>query len=165
MSNGCPPVSLQVIATQPGLVPMAGGLPTSTVAPGTVPVVYDRTITVNRTSLPSQEPGGGVGDIGYVGPTQGPPAGADQQGEVTILSGIPAVIVIKAAGRTKGELTPSDIVWKPVWDITIGPGVVAEYGIRDRDIIIDDAGYRYGVAGAQWTSVGGWKLETVRLEA
>jgi hypothetical protein len=35
---------------------------------------------------------------------------------------------------------------------------------RDRDILVDDEGYRYAVAAAWWTPLS-WNLSAVRLEA
>ena len=41
---------------------------------------------------------------------------------------------------------------------------VPKGGIRDRDILVDDEGYRYGVASAWWTQLA-YNLSCVRLEA
>jgi hypothetical protein len=38
------------------------------------------------------------------------------------------------------------------------------YSIRDRDIIVDDEGYRYGVSANYWTGIG-YQLDCIRLEA
>jgi hypothetical protein len=40
---------------------------------------------------------------------------------------------------------------------------LVRYAIRDRDIVVDDEGYRYGVAQNRWT-VFGYRLHCVRLE-
>ena len=71
---------------------------------------------------------------------------------------------VQGSGRTRSSLLPADIVYRPSWTIYIPASEVPKNGIRDRDILIDDDGYRYGVAAAMWTSLG-WNLECVRLEA
>ena len=44
------------------------------------------------------------------------------------------------------------------------PRSATSYSIRDRDIVVDDEGYRYSIAAASWT-VFGYQLNCIRLEA
>ena len=126
----------------------------------TTGVIYNRVINVHRTVIQADTTPG-IGDTGYSGETQvtGPAVGQEQ----VIYSNIPAVISPKAAGRSKGPL-PADLVYKTSWTIGVPVDAVPEFGIRDRDIIIDDDGYRYSVGAAGWTALQ-WNLECIRLEA
>jgi hypothetical protein len=104
-----------------------------------------------------------VGDVGYSGGEQ-TTTPTDVEGEDVLYTGVTCAIQSKTAGRTRSSLLPADIVYRPSWTIYIPASEVPKNGIRDRDILIDDDGYRYGVAAAMWTSLG-WNLECVRLEA
>ena len=122
--------------------------------------VYDRIVAVHRIKT---EAGPGAGNIG-LGGYSGPEQGAGPEGEVVLLTGLPCSIQQKAAGKTKAGMLPADVIQKPEWVIEIPIWApVARYQIRDRDIVIDDEGYRYGVASNRWT-VFGYRLSTVRLE-
>jgi len=104
-----------------------------------------------------------IGDVGYSGGEQ-TTVPTDVEGEDVLYTAVPCGISAKTAGRTRSSLLPADIVYRPSWTITIPPDTIPKGGIRDRDIIIDDESYRYGVSAAMWTSIG-WQLEAVRLEA
>ena len=101
-----------------------------------------------------------IGDGGYSGAEQG----SGPEGESVLYTGLSASIQVGAAGRTTkaGEL-PADAVTKPIWNIFIPASVASQYQIRDRDIIVDDEGYRYQVSTNYWTGLG-YQLSTVRLE-
>lgn len=123
--------------------------------------LFPRVIEVHRLQTIAQEPSS-IGDTGYSGAEQGP-ASATVEGEIVLYTGIPANVQVGAAGRSKGPL-PTDVTYKPVWRILIPAGAVPKFSIRDRDIIVDDEGYRYGISAAMWTPQG-YSLDTVRLEA
>jgi hypothetical protein len=55
---------------------------------------------------------------------------------------------------------------KPTWFVFLAAGMMSPPlgGIRDRDLIYDDEGYRYEVGQAQWNATG-YKLVAIRLEA
>jgi len=146
-NSGLRPWETAATATPPGLT--AGSA-----------LVYNRVINVHRTVVQADTTPV-VGDTGYSGETQvvGPAAGQEQ----VIYTGVPAVISAKAAGRSKGPL-PGDVVYLTAWTIGVPVDAIPEFGIRDKDIIIDDDGYRYFVGAAGWTSLQ-WNLECVRLEA
>jgi hypothetical protein len=135
------------IATPPGLTS------------GTA-VIYNRVVDVHRTvTQETQTPS--IGDTGYSGETQpvGPATGQEQ----ILYTNVPAVISVKTPGRAKGPL-PADVVYKAAWTVGVPVSAIPEFGIRDRDIIIDDDGYRYIVGAAGWTALQ-WNLECIRLEA
>jgi hypothetical protein len=121
--------------------------------------VYPRTVSILRMKDVAGTTDV-IGDGGYSGAEQGSGAG----GETLRYSGLSASIEVGAAGRTTkaGEL-PADAVTKPIWNIFIPAAVSSLYQIRDRDIVLDDEGYRYEVATNFWTGLG-YELTTVRLE-
>ena len=123
---------------------------------------FDRTVEVHRQILISSEPTA-VGDVGYSGTEQTTTPGPGVEGEQVLFTGLPANIQITSPGRTKGIL-PADVVYRPQWRILIPLGQVSLYDIRDRDLIIDDEGYRYSVTANGWTPLG-FQLECIRLEA
>jgi hypothetical protein len=122
--------------------------------------VYDRAVTIRRLKTEAGPGPGTIGEGGYSGPEQGTGAA----GEVVILGNSEASIQQKQAGRTSGGLLPTDIAFRPLWAIYIPAWApVAKGYIRDRDIVTDDEGYRYGVMAARW-DVFGYRLSCVRLE-
>lgn len=131
--------------------------------------IFIRTIEIHRIATPADQ-AVGTGDIGYVGTEQGPPL-PDQgpapigttEGEVVLYTGVIAAIQATSAGRASGPL-PADVVWKPTWTIYVSSLYLPQNAVRDRDLIVDDAGYRYAVTAADWESLG-WKLLCQRLEA
>jgi len=140
------PWETAAIATPPGMT--AG------------PIIYNRVVDVRRTvTQETQTPS--VGDTGYSGETQD--TGTVTGQEQVLYTNIPCVISPKAAGRAKGPL-PADLVYKTSWTIGIPVDAIPLHGVRDRDIIVDDEGYRYSVGAAGWTALQ-WNLECIRLEA
>lgn len=121
---------------------------------------YPRTVIIsrNKTVAGSTDI---IGNVGYSGTEQS----TGIEGEVVLYSGLPASIQLKAGGRTtkSGEL-PGDAVTKPVWEIFIPSTDISKDSIRDRDIIMDDEGYRYEVGANYWTAFG-YQLSTIRQEA
>jgi hypothetical protein len=126
--------------------------------------LFNRTVAVHRSKTNAVTTGGSpqVGLTGYSGREQST-ASADAEGETVLFTGLPAAIQAKRAGRTKGTLLAADIVDKPEWVILIPASAIAQYAIRDRDIIVDDEQYRYMVASNYWTLVG-YQLSCIRLE-
>ena len=131
----------------------------------TTQTLYERTCDIHRQRTVAGTGTGStqIGDVGYSGGEQ-PTIGTDVEGEDVLVTAVPCAITSKAAGRTRSSLLPADIVYRPSWTINIPPTAVPKNAIRDRDIVIDDDMYRYGVASAMWTSIG-WQLECIRLEA
>ena len=122
--------------------------------------VFPRTVEVHRLKTVAGTTDV-IGDGGYSGAEQG----SGVAGEIVLYAGLVASIQVAAAGRTtkSGEL-PGDAVTKAIWNIFIPSSTVTLYQIRDRDIILDDEGYRYEVSTNFWTGLG-YQLSTVRLEA
>jgi hypothetical protein len=127
-------------------------------------VFYPRTIEIHRSKTNAVSSGGAqqVGLTGYSGREQST-APSDAEGETVLFSGIPAAIDAKSPGRTRGTFLPADITEKGTWIITIPAASLPQYSVRDRDIIVDDEGYRYGVGQNYWT-VTGYQLACIRLE-
>jgi hypothetical protein len=122
--------------------------------------IYDRLVTVMRSKTEAGPGGGVIGPGGYSGPEQG----TGPEGEVVLFVGLPASIQQKAPGKTRGAYLPADIAEKPGWVIEIPIWApITRYSIRDRDILVDDEGYRYGVGQNRWT-VFGYRLACIRLE-
>lgn len=127
--------------------------------------LYPRTVEIRRQANNSVNGSGQqqLGLVGYAG-REDAAAPSDPAGEVVLFTGIPAVVKLKRSGRTRNLQLPADTSDKPLWDITIPAAALAQYSIRDRDIIVDDENYRYMVIGNHWTPMG-YQVETMRLEA
>ena len=124
-------------------------------------MLYVRTVSVRRSKTIAGITDA-IGGVGYSGTEQGT---VSIEGEVILLTGLPAAIQMGAVGRTtKSGQLPGDAVSKPVWNILIPASAISQYYIRDRDIIIDDESYRYEVSANAWSSLG-YHLSTIRLEA
>jgi len=104
-----------------------------------------------------------IGGLGYSGAEQSTNP-SDAQGEIVLFTGIAASIQSGDTGRKKGKALPSDVFYAPTWYIFIPPTEIAQYSIKDRDIILDEEGYRYEVGQNYW-SMAGYKLSCIRLEA
>ena len=87
-------------------------------------------------------------DQGYSGAEQ-TTVTDDPNGEVTLFKGICCGIQALQSGRTKDGTLPTDATTRPQWKILIQPGALLIYSIRDRDIVIDDEGYRHIVSHGQ----------------
>jgi hypothetical protein len=123
---------------------------------------FGRTVAVHRQiSVAQGTPA--VGDVGYSGAEQTITPAPGIEGEKVLMTGLPANISVSSAGRSKGIL-PGDVVYKPQWRVLIQASSAPQYSIRDRDLLIDDEGYRYSVSAAGWTTAG-YQLECIRLEA
>lgn len=124
--------------------------------------LYPRTISIRRAN-PAAGANDAVGDVGYSGDVNvvnnsgGP-------GETVLFTKIPCSIVPDSPGRPSGIGLPMDATSRPRWLVTIPPGTVCDGMIRDRDIFVDDQGYRYEVIQNYWTALG-WQIPVLRLEA
>ena len=124
--------------------------------------LYNRVIAVHRVKTTAGATGSNVGLGGYSGQEQTTVV-TDAEGETVLFTGLPANIQGRNSPRTKGPL-PADVVYKATWIIYVPAYAIAQYSIRDRDIIIDDEQYRYAVETNYW-SILGYKLSCMRLEA
>jgi hypothetical protein len=124
-------------------------------------MMYPRLINLYRSKDPQAEKTATTGLGAYEGRT-GSVGGSDPSGLALLLQNIPCGIVPHGIGRSTGAmLLPGDVVKHPQWQITTQ--ALPLYTIRDRDILIDDEGYRYEVAMNGWTILG-YSLYTIRLE-
>jgi hypothetical protein len=127
--------------------------------------LYPRTVEVRRLRrdvtpaiLANFEP-----DAGYSGAEQNTVA-TDPNSEVTLYKGVCCQISATQSGRTKDGILPTDATSKPQYLIVIPSSNLPQYSVRDRDIVIDDEGYRHIVTSNNWTSLG-YNLFVIRLEA
>lgn len=112
--------------------------------------LYPRTIKVTRP----QSTVAGIGAQPY--------GGSSPQHENVIASDVQASIQAKrtsVAGQGIAGL-PGDVP-RTIWEIYFNQ---PKGTLKDRDIIIDDEGFRYQVIAAYWNSLG-YKVSSVRLEA
>jgi hypothetical protein len=129
-----------------------------------VSFLYPRRISVHRVRTNAVVNGQDkIGGIGYAG-VERETDPADVAGEQVLFKGICCSIQAHQAGRTKDTPLPTDITSKPLWLIIIPASQLQQYSVRDRDIIVDDEGYRYGVQQNWWTGLS-YNLTCVRLEA
>jgi hypothetical protein len=125
--------------------------------------VYPRIIQVGRQATNAGAADTTIGLAGYSG-AEAAPAPADPQGILWLFTGIAASIQAGPTGRKKDSALPQDVVFMPTWNIYVPLSALAKGTVRDRDIIVDDEGYRYEVGQAYWNILG-WKIICIRLEA
>jgi hypothetical protein len=125
--------------------------------------IYPRIIEVHRVRTNAGTADTTIGLTGYSG-AEASTAIADPAGEVVLFTGIPASIQAGPTGRKKDSALPQDVVFMPTWIIYVPLPALAKATVRDRDIIVDDEGYRYEVGQAYWNRLG-MKLICIRLEA
>lgn len=123
-------------------------------------LIYTSTIDIHRVKTVAGA-NDAIGLTGYSGAEQSP---TSAQGETVLYTGIAASIQSGTTGRKKDSSLPQDAVFAPTWFIFTPANAIAKGGVRDRDIVIDDDGYRYEVAQSQWDILG-YKLSCIRLEA
>jgi len=123
--------------------------------------VYPRTVDIHR----SETVAGGspnIGLVGYSGMAQGV---GGTLGETVIATGIPCSIQMKGMGRVKGQgLLPGDAPGPGQWAIYMPANAIIKDTIKDRDILVDDQGYRYQMSMTEWAPLG-YQLIGIRLEA
>lgn len=125
--------------------------------------IYPRLIEIRRPKTVADTTGTGdtIGYAGYSGVEDSP---SSDSGYTTLFTGIPASIQAAATGQKRvGEL-PGNAFSQPTWRIYIPLESLAQYSVRDRDIVVDDEEYRYLVGQAYWDSLG-YRLTCIRLEA
>jgi hypothetical protein len=123
--------------------------------------LYPHSIDVRRSN-DTRSGSPNIGLLGYSGVTQGIASGAS--GEKLIASGLSCSIQATGMGRVKGQgLLPADAPGPGQWHVYVPLGAVSRGAIKDRDVLIDDEGYRYLVSQAQWDSLG-YKIVCIRLE-
>ena len=134
-------------------------------------LLYPRTIQIRRLKTEAVQGGNTivpgtqeVGLLGYSGAEQSD-SPTDPIGELILFKNVCCTIQSAQSGRTKEGYLPTDVTLKPLWIIIIpGPPLgLPQYSIRDRDIILDDEGYRYGV-DQNWFTILGYQLSCVRME-
>ena len=93
-----------------------------------------------------------------------PVTGNVQAGEIAIVAGVP-VNILGTTGRATGtgEL-PSDAPGPSRWRIALPASVCPKGSVKDRDVLIDEEGYRYQVSAAVWTAIG-YRCEAIRTES
>jgi hypothetical protein len=125
-------------------------------------MLYPRRIEVRRarTVAGSNDKIGLTGYSGQVATTNP----SNPQGEQVLFSDIPASVQASTTGRKKDNALPGDAVFAPSWRIFIPKSRLKLGAVRDRDIIVDDEGYRYEVGQAYWNLLG-YQLICIRLEA
>ena len=114
-------------------------------------ILYPRTISVKRPTTVS-----GVGNLGHGGPAT--------TNEKLVVAGIPASIQMASSGRNSnmGAL-PGDSPGPLKWSIYISAASAASIPIiQERDVVYDELGRRFQVAGYEPEMTGG-RIDTVRL--
>jgi hypothetical protein len=124
-----------------------------------MPGIYPRIIEIHRAKTVAPA----IGLTGYSG-VESSTDPANAQGEVVLFTGIPASIQAAQTGRKKGSALPQDAVFAPMWKIWVPANSLAKGTVRDRDVVVDDEGYRYAVAQAYWNLLG-YQLVCIRQEA
>ena len=112
--------------------------------------LYPRLVSITRPVADL-----GIGQVEYGGEL---PINED-----SIATQIPASIQLNKQGSKPGADLPADMSNRTFWKILIPLGAVSFGVIKVRDIITDDLGMRYAVAGAYWNSLG-WGLRCELLE-
>jgi hypothetical protein len=123
-------------------------------------MLYPRVIAVHRLKTVAGTTDA-IGAVGYSGAEQSTTSPA---GETVLATGIAASIQAAATGRKKDSSLAGDAVYAPTWNIFTPKRALAKGSVRDRDIIVDDEGYRYQVGQAYWNLLG-YKMTCIRLEA
>jgi len=111
-------------------------------------LLFDRTIAVHRLKTVAGSTDSAIGLTGYSGAEEST-SPSDPQGETVLYVGIAASIDAGTLGRKKDSALPQDVVYGPTWYIYCSVQL-PKYSVRDRDIIVDDEGYRYEVGQAEW---------------
>jgi hypothetical protein len=125
--------------------------------------LYPRLIEVHRLRTVAGATDTVIGLTGYSG-AEASTVVSDPAGEAVLFTKIPASIQAGATGRKKDSALPQDVIFMPTWFIFTPQSALAKGTVRDRDIIVDDEGYRYEVGQAYWNRLG-HRLICIRLEA
>jgi hypothetical protein len=126
--------------------------------------LYPRTISVFRTAQTAQASNNPtVGEVGYQGRVDAISRTVDLDDETPLFRDLPADIMLKRAGRSRGQQLPSDGSMATLWTISMPAWALPIHSIRDEDIIRDDEGYRY-IVGSNYFTILGYQIECTRLE-
>jgi hypothetical protein len=125
--------------------------------------IYPRTIEIRRNETNAGPSDAVIGLAGYSG-TEATTSPTNPADEAVLFTGIPASIQAGQTGRKKDSALPQDVVFAPTWHIFTPLSALPKGSVRDRDIIVDDEGYRYEVGQAYWNRLGG-KWICIRMEA
>jgi hypothetical protein len=83
--------------------------------------------------------------------------------ETPLFEDVPCDIMLKRAGRSRGQSLPSDAMASTMWSISFPAWALPLHSLRDEYIIRDDEGYRYIIGSNFWTILG-YQVEVIRLE-
>jgi hypothetical protein len=125
--------------------------------------LYPRVVEIHRFKSVAGPTDNAIGGVGYSGAEQSTNP-SDPQGETVLFTGVAASIQSGDTGRKKGKAIPTDVFYAPTWYIFIPAFALPQFSVRDRDVVVDEEGYRYEVGQAYWNLLG-YKLSCVRLEA
>jgi hypothetical protein len=128
--------------------------------------LYPRRVKLRRSRTNAIDPTTGakaVGLVGYSGFEQDVSL-TNPAGEKIIASNIKCSIQARGIGKVKGlDVTEGDAPGPVQWRVFIPKTGLAKGVVLDRDLIVDDEGYRYQVAAAYWNLLG-HRLDCIRLE-
>jgi hypothetical protein len=125
--------------------------------------LYPRTISIFRTEQTANASNAAtVGEVGYQGRLDSV-SSVNLDEEDPLFFDVPCDIMLKRAGRSRGNTLPSDAMASTMWSISIPSWVLPLHSLRDEDIIRDDEGYRYIIGSNFWTMLG-YQVEAIRLE-
>jgi hypothetical protein len=121
--------------------------------------IYSSTMQVRRSSGGNLQ----VGLLPYSGRTT-IEANASTGGEIIVANNIPCFIELKSMGRTgSSNILPANENGLSTWTITTSPGSIPNGVIRDRDLAVDDLGYRYELTC--YLTPMGYIIQGIRLES
>jgi hypothetical protein len=103
--------------------------------------VYPRIVTIHRPNANNAP-----GDRGYSGLTKA--------AETVVASNLSASIQLRSRGGEPDASVPADAYGRASWNIFIPVAVIAIGTVTENDVIVDDLGKRYQVAGAEWSPLG-----------
>ena len=112
--------------------------------------VYPRTIRILRQAMDTA-----FGEL--------PPSGARLAPETVVAQGIPASIQQRTTGAKPEPDIPADASNRTMWRVFIPRRRLANGVVQEGDIVVDDLGVRYQVAGPYWNSLG-YNLLVERLK-
>jgi hypothetical protein len=128
----------------------------------TMSKIYPRRVQIRRSRTNATDPTTGalaVGLVGYSDISLTNPAG-----EKIIVPNVQCSIQARGIGKARGlDVTEGDAPGPAQWRVFIPKMAVAKGIILDRDLLVDDEGYRYQVSAAYWNILG-HRLDCIRLE-
>lgn len=116
--------------------------------------LYPRRVSILR---PNSTKATAVGDVGYN-------ADRGATDDTVIAECLPANIEFDRKGQRNPMGLPTDAVDQPTWRIFIPRRAAALGTIQSRDIVVDDLGQRYQIAGPPYWNSLGYQLRALSLE-